>query len=262
MKKICNQNLFSAQITGEGEPVLCLSGFGCDHYNFESLDFNAHMVKLDNRGMGKSENNLDSYPLELLAVDAHEFMVALGFNSYHVVGISMGGIIAQECALQFPKNVKTLTLMCTTAGGKDFRSLPSLLEDDLRAFHSLPAEKAARIAVAATSCHPEKFEEIIQLRLNHPAVLEEVLKQKRAVDIYLRQSKDLSQIKCPTLIMTGANDRYVDPKNSYILKNKIPHSWLVTIDDADHLFFLEKPEEVSTHVVQFLNGEVCYDLAQ
>ncbi|MAZ49733.1 MAG: hypothetical protein CME65_14320 [Halobacteriovoraceae bacterium] len=262
MKKEYNKNLFNAVVKGEGEPVLCISGFGCDHYNFSWLDFGAEMTLLDNRGMGESENNLEAYPLELLATDAHGFMQSIGHDSYHVVGISMGGIIAQECALQFPAHVKSLSLICTTGGGEDFHPLPKLTEKDLKDFYSLPPERGARLAVQATCSDKNKMEEIINLRLKHPARVEEVLKQKRAVDNYLRQSKDLSQIKCPTLIMTGTNDRYVAPVNSKILKEKIPHSWLIPIEGADHLCFLEKPEIVSAHVAQFLNGEVCYDLAQ
>lgn len=262
MKRIVNQNLFSFQVKGEGEPVLCLSGFGCDHYNFEWLNFDAHMVMLDNRGMGQSENNLDVYSLEQLAVDAHELMLSLGFESYHVVGISMGGMIAQECVLQNPQSVKSLTLVCTTGGGPDFHSLPHLTENDLRDFYSLPNEKAARLAVNATCSDPQKIDEIIELRLKHPAHIDEVIKQKRAVDKYLKIKKELSLIQAPTLIITGDSDRYVPARNSKILKEKIPHSWLVEIEGGDHLCFFERPEIISAHVAEFLKGEVCYDLAQ
>ena len=82
MKIRNNQNLFNAEFEGRGEPILCLSGFGCDHYNFAWLKFTGLMVKLDNRGFGGSENNLDSYSVSQLAQDANSVMNILGYENF------------------------------------------------------------------------------------------------------------------------------------------------------------------------------------
>lgn len=255
MKIKNNQNLFNTEIQGSGEPILCLSGFGCDHYNFDWLKLDGLMVKLDNRGFGGSENNLESYSILQLAQDANSVMNILGYESYHVVGISMGGMIAQELALRFPAVVKTLSLLCTTGPGDEFVSLPKLTEDDLKKFYELDLEVAARRAVSATCYQKNKIDSIVKLRCAHPAKLSEVLKQKRAVDEFLKEPIPLSEINVPTLVMTGANDRYVSPNNSHLIHQRIKNSKLIEVENTDHLFFLEEPKIVSDHINSFIAEE-------
>lgn len=250
-----NQNLFNAEIEGSGEPILCLSGFGCDHYNFAWLKLDGLMVKLDNRGFGESENNLESYSLTQLAEDANGVMSILGYESYHVVGISMGGMIAQELALRFPKAVKTLSLLCTTSPGDEFISLPKLTEEDLIRFHKLDPHVGAKRAVSATCYQTEKIDSIVALRCEHPAKLEEVLKQKRAVDQFLEEEIPLNEINVSTLIMTGTNDSYVSPKNSKLIHKKLKNSKFIEVKNTDHLFFLEEPKIVSDHINNFIAEE-------
>src|SRR5690606_31906501 len=114
-------------------------------------------------------------------------MLALGYQRYQVIGISMGGLIAQEVALRFSQHVESLTLMCTLSGGNEFVPLPLLEVDELLKFYALPPQRAAELAIRATSCRPEMYESLIQLRLQHQAPVEEILKQKLAVDEYLRK---------------------------------------------------------------------------
>ncbi len=243
------------EIKGSGTPILCLSGFASTGYNYHSLKLNGKMIILDNRGMGKSPNSLNSYSIQTLAQDACELMLSLGYKKFHVCGISMGGFIATECALLFPELVKSLSLLCTTSGGDDFVTLPYSTADDMFRFYSQDNKKISE-ALADITVHNEKLKNsIANIRQQYsPADPFEVVKQKKAVDTYLSHSHPLEKIKCPTYILTGDNDRYVNPENSLILSKKIKNSKADLISEADHMFFLEKPEEVSLKVSTFIEG--------
>lgn len=241
--------------SSEAETLLCISGFGCSHYNFielaKDLGESYNLVLLDNRGMGKSSDVPHEYELSDVASDALEVMDLLGIRDFHLAGISMGGFISQLIALKEPKRVKTLSLLCTTSGGEAFIPLPPLTEAGLIQFYSLNEPRRTELAVEAT-VHPSlkednfgRFQSICELRRSHPVRVEQVLKQKRAVDKFLAQAIDLSQIKCPTFILSGSDDRFVSPKNSIALNELISSSKLFFVENSDHLFFLERPRRVA-----------------
>lgn len=265
----------ATHIVGSGRPVLCLSGFGCSHYNFEffipHLSSNMQMIMLDNRGMGESSDLFESYPLASLATDALEVMDQLGVEYFDVIGISMGGFVAQLLTLMAPARVKTLSLLCTTSGGADFIPLPKMDKETLTRFQAIAEPKRTEIAIEAT-VHPtlktentKLFQEIVELRRSHPARLEQLIWQKEAVDKFLATEIELAKISCPTLVMTGDADRFVNPQNAATLSKKIKNSELVMIEKTDHLFFLEKAEESSRALLRFLNnhhGEEYENCAQ
>ena len=243
------------EIKGTGTPILCISGFASTGYNYHSLELNGKMVIIDNRGMGKSPNSLASYEIQTLAQDACEVMWSLGHKKFHVCGISMGGFIAAECALNFPDSVKSLSLLCTSSGGDDFVTLPYSTADDMFKFYSQNNKIISETLASLTVHNKELIAPIAKIRQEFiPADPYEVVKQKKAVDRYLSKPRPLENIKCPTYILTGANDRYVNPENSLILSRKIKNSKADLIPDADHLFFLEKPKEVSKKVSEFIEG--------
>jgi pimeloyl-ACP methyl ester carboxylesterase len=250
----------NAFIQGEGEAILCLSGFGCDHYNYlelmPHLSKSFKMVMLDNRGMGLSEHTHQNYTIKDLALDALEVMHVAGFKRFHVIGISMGGFIAQVLNEVSPKSILSLTLMCTTGTDKDFSSIPILDNQKLEKFyHDKPLESIP-LAVAFTT-HLEtdqsRIAKIITTRLKHHEKLDQVLLQRDAVALFFKnQVIDYNKFKMPCLILTGKDDRFVNPINSEILAKKISGSKLVKIDKTDHFFFMEKPCVVASHINLFL----------
>lgn len=245
----------------KNQAILCLSGYGCDHYNFswinEKLGSKFPLVLIDNRGMGESSPASVDYQIKDLAGDALEVAKLLELDSFHVAGVSMGGFIAQELALMAGPKLKSLALMCTTSGGSVFIDLPPTTEEGLRAFYALEEPMKSTSVVTAT-VHPdlpiknkELFDAIVKLRMDHPVDGDQAIYQKRAVDKFLASPVALEEIQIPTLIMTGAQDRYVNPENSKLLNKKIKDSKLVTIEDSDHLFFLEKVDEVALELDLF-----------
>ena len=104
-----------------GEPVLLIMGLGYPSDMWwrtrPALDARYRTIVLDNRGAGRSDMPPGPYPIGLMAADALAVLDAAGVESAHVFGISMGGMIAQELALQNQKRVRSLILGCTAAGG-------------------------------------------------------------------------------------------------------------------------------------------------
>jgi 3-oxoadipate enol-lactonase len=106
---------------GHGAPVLLIMGLGYSSHMWyrirPALAARYHTIALDNRGVGRSDLPPGPYPIGLMASDAAAVLDAAEIESAHVFGISMGGMIAQEFALQYPKRVRSLILGCTAAGG-------------------------------------------------------------------------------------------------------------------------------------------------
>src|SRR6202047_1299862 len=106
---------------GSGEPLLLIMGLSYPSYMWHRtrpiLAKNYRTIALDNRGVGQSDVPPGVYSIALMASDAAAVLDAAGVDSAHVFGVSMGGMIAQEFALQYPARVRSLVLGCTASGG-------------------------------------------------------------------------------------------------------------------------------------------------
>jgi len=252
------------EIQGVGPSILCFSGFGCSSYNFEflrdELSKNFQLIMIDNRGMGKSSPASKDYLIDDLGLDGIKLMEELGIENFSVMGISMGGFIAQKVALMAGEKVTSLVLACTTSAGSDFPPLASLNEESIRRSFELDPRTYNLLVLKATvhpsveTSRPKLFEEILNLRMKNMPELSQVLLQQIAVDQFLHSEVDLSKIECPVLIISGAEDRFVVPENSHVLERKIKGSTLKLIDESDHHFFLEKPLETAAVVSDYLGS--------
>jgi 3-oxoadipate enol-lactonase len=105
---------------GSGDPLLLIMGLSYPSYMWHRsrpmLAQRYRTIALDNRGVGQSDAPAGVYSIALMASDAAAVLDAAGVESAHVFGVSMGGMIAQEFALQYPERVRSLILGCTTAG--------------------------------------------------------------------------------------------------------------------------------------------------
>lgn len=248
-------------VTGEGPALLALSGFGCSHYNYldlvPELSKNFQVVLIDNRGIGKSSRTQNDYLLSDVAADAVAVMDELSINQFGLMGISMGGFIAQEVYKLASKRVMGLALLCTLSSDQEFIQPVSLTEEGLRQFNTFDLKTQAEFTTMST-VHPSlktnnasQYQKIIDLRIEHKAHIEEIVRQNRAAVSFLANPFDVSIIKCPTLAMAGASDRFVNPENVNVFAKKIAKCQTAFIDEADHFFFLEKPLEVATNLTKF-----------
>src|ERR1700690_965411 len=132
--------------TGQGTPVLLIMGLGWPSYMwYRTRPLRAEqyrVITFDNRGAGRSDVPAGPYPISLMASDAAAVLDAAGVDSAQVYGVSMGGMITQEFALQYPKRVKSLILGCTASGGPEaVRAEPEVLEVLMR--QGMTPEEAA-----------------------------------------------------------------------------------------------------------------------
>lgn len=249
---------------GTGEPVLCLPGFASGNWVFERLLqpmlTRYRFILPDNRGMGRSPPVLEGYTMDDLADDALNLMDDLGIERFGVIGLSMGGFIAQVLALRANQRVRAMVLMCTTSGGPEYRKIfPSLSEEQVLALYALPPLARVTAALSETLCpllktnFPELYDAIVAKRVADPTDPGQVMYQFFAVEGFMNQSLPLEKITCPVLILTGDQDRLVPVINAQTMAKDLPDARIVTVPGTDHLFFLEKIPETVAAIVDFLN---------
>jgi pimeloyl-ACP methyl ester carboxylesterase len=224
-----------------------------------SLSEEYRVISFDNRGTGRSDKPNVPYTMRMMADDAKGLLDAIGIDSAHVFGISMGGMIAQELALDYPEKVKSLILGCTTCGGaKAILPTPEALEFlTSPAMGQLPVEEQARIAASwlwtqeFIDKNPEAVDIYVAISSKYPTPIHGFACQAQAIaahDTYDR----LSQIKVPTLVIVGDADRIIPAENSKIIAARIPNAETVVLKNAGHGFFGEAAEETSRIVLDFL----------
>jgi pimeloyl-ACP methyl ester carboxylesterase len=246
---------------GHGTPVLLIMGLGYPsdmwHRTRPALARQYQTIAFDNRGVGRSEVPIGPYPIALMASDAAAVLDAAGIESAHVFGVSMGGMIAQEFALQYPKRVLSLILGCTAAGGPTAVRAEPEAAQMLMTRDKMSPEQAAEASVPFIydSITPrERIDEDIAIRrpwFPRPAAYTAQLQGILAWEAYSR----LSGIAVPTLVIHGESDRLVPPGNAKLIAERIPGAKLVMIPHASHLFLTDQTEVSHRIIMQFLNEQ-------
>ena len=241
------------EVNGEGFPLMMIHGLSANLDWWEprmvgGLSKRFTTVTFDNRGAGRTDVSDRSYTIRLFADDTAGLMDALGISRAHVLGLSMGGRIAQELALDYPHKVEKLVLCSASCGGKE--SVPPS-EDVMK---MLVADRSAAARAAVTEDFAKKNLDIVT------ALRQRVLKAPISDDAYRRQMTAsleshtydrLPQIRAPTLILHGRKDVLFPPENGRILAEAIPGAKLVYFERSGHAL-LEELEEVINAVMSFL----------
>lgn len=258
----CGHTLAYEELGSGARVLIGLSGLGCDHYNFEfmkeRLAQHFRLILIDNRGMGESSDVSAAYEMKDLALDVLELADRLNVKQFGVIGISMGGFIAQELLRLESERVRVLALLCSTSGGADFVPLTKISDEAFEKAYAM-GDVGHELAVKATvhptllSENPQAFKRILKLRQSHPYRLSQVLLQNQAAARFLASEVNLTHYLAPTLILHGEDDRFVSPQNAQVLSEKFQNSTLHFISQSDHLFFLEKSEECASSLIQFFN---------
>src|SRR5271156_1923217 len=243
---------------GTGAPILLIMGLGYPsamwHRSRPALSASYRTIALDNRGSGQSDVPPGPYSIPLMASDAAAVLDAAGVTKAHVFGVSMGGMIAQEFALQYPERVESLILGCTAPGGPNaLRAEPAAVEM-LKARTWMSREQAAEAAVpfiydSATPRH--LIDEDIAQRHPWPTSAAGYLAQLQAILAWEPFSR-LPQITAPTLVIHGKVDRLVPVGNGELIAARIPDAKLVLLERASHLFSTDQAEAAERAVFEFL----------
>jgi pimeloyl-ACP methyl ester carboxylesterase len=247
---------------GSGEPLLLIMGFTVSsigwHWNVPSFAQDFRTIVFDNRGVGQSDKPDIPYSMSMFADDTAGLLEGLGIDQAHVFGISMGGMIAQEFALRYPRRVKTLMLGCTNCGGPTV--VPSKDPEVLNMLGNIAAldvQQAAIVMtkVAVTPWFMQRRMDVLlqlnQMSMQYPTPKHGMVRQMQAIqghDTYNR----LPQITAPTLVVTGKEDGLVPPENSMTLAQRIPNADLVMLSNASHMFHMELPDATAEIVKGFI----------
>ncbi|MFQ5605439.1 MAG: alpha/beta fold hydrolase [bacterium] len=247
------------EIYGRGPHLILIEGLGVAAWIWEKQapEFAKHFttVVYDNRGVGKTDKPPGPYSVAMMADDLAALMDTLKIPQAHILGISLGGFIAQDFALRYPDKVHRLILVSTSAGGPDHVPMSKetlamffVNEGDPREL----TRKKLRLAYSKTFMQQEEFEHLIDLRLENPQPPHAYLAQIAAGTSF-NLSEEAKHIKAPTLIMAATKDLLVPIANAYNLNKKIPNSQLKVYEDLGHQFFVEIPNQFNQDVIDFLS---------
>jgi len=260
---------------GDGDPLLCVMGLAVDSTGWilQVPDFARHYrtIVYDNRGVGRSAKPRGPYTIAQMGDDAAGLLDALGVERAHVLGVSMGGMIAQELALRHPKRVRGLVLACTYP--EPDAAVAAQRAEGLAAFGgSVGADGTAQIDIGGVD--PFAFFQLLLPRvfnvdfierelprlmelfggaLQYGFDMEAVMAQVEATMGH-RTTDRLHAIKAPTLVITGDNDQLISCTNSDALARHIPGARLVKVPGGSHAFNFETPALFNREVLDFLGG--------
>ncbi|HKV54297.1 MAG TPA: alpha/beta fold hydrolase [Candidatus Binataceae bacterium] len=250
------------EVQGSGDPLLMVMGLGGSSAGWApelvtELARSFRTIIYDNRGTGMSDKPDVPYSLEMFASDGVAILDALKIERAHVFGVSMGGMISQELVLGHGSRVHTLTLGCTTFGGKNAVPPPAesvkLLtapRDGLSDAEIIRRGWPLAYTPEYIKNHRDELEAGIP-RLLVNATPAFVFKRHLDATYGLKTYDRLPQIKVPTLVVTGAKDVLIPARNSEILAERIPGAKLHIIPDAGHAFFNEARVEFLKVFVPF-----------
>lgn len=245
------------EVVGRGEPVLLAQGLGYGGSGWgparELLAEGFRVVAFDNRGFGGSDAPPGPYTVRELAADAVAVLDAAGIERAYVVGASLGGMVAQVLALDWPERVDRLVLACTTPGGLGSYPMPARTVQLMLEAPQLPQDVALRRFVenAVGNGSSTLVEAILAYRLANPPDPNGWQAQAAAGAIHDALDR-LGAIAAPTLVVHGTADAVVDPRNAELLAERIPSARLELLPGVGHMLFWEEPERFATLVRGFL----------
>ncbi len=241
----------SYERTGSGPPLLAIMGMSGTLLSWREpflgpLREHFEVIAYDHRGVGESSRMDASFTIATLARDAAGLLDALEVNSAHVLGISMGGMVAQELALAHPERVRTLALGCTYCGGPGSSlASPPVAQRLFEAMSSGDRERVLRttweICVSPRIREdPELYAASCAIALQRPVARAVILAQMQAIAAHDTSAR-LPELEPPVLIVHGTADDLIPVQNAHVIAGHLPHARLEILDGTGHLFFWEEP---------------------
>lgn len=250
------------EVHGKGEPLVMIMGHsGNIDWMKRAIPVFSRGYKLilfDNRGAGRTDAPDIPYTTKIMADDLAGLLDFLKIESAHIQGASMGGMIAQEFALNYPQKVISLILACTYCGGpgSSVATDPEVITATQRMQSMTPKEsmmETLRLCMRQEFIdnNPTLIQEMVKQMMKHPTSPQGSMRQMEAVMSHNTYER-LLEIKAPTLVMSGDADKLVPVANSRIIASRIPGSELVIFKGTGHMFVLEAEEEANRIMLDFL----------
>ncbi|MFX1235066.1 MAG: alpha/beta fold hydrolase [Promethearchaeota archaeon] len=270
------------EILGEGYPVILVHGFGDkkEHFRAQVGDFSKYfkVIRLDNRGAGKSDRPEGPYTMELYADDINALMDYLKVEKAHIIGHSFGGMIVQNFVLKYPNRVNKIVLINTFPGlkttntfnDKGFEMYQNNAIEGLKKFMKDPMNNFLQGAKYSYSRpfwklmvqNPKRkfhniwsVEDLVEERLSNPTTVDDIKNQLAAVKTHTVYNR-LHEIKNDVLILCAEKDKTTPKLVNLKMHEQIPNSKLIIIENAAHQSILEKAPEVNKYIIDFLRAKV------
>ena len=263
------------EIYGEGYPLFLIHGFGAKKESWiaqvPELSKHFKVIRLDNRGAGKSDRPETEYTMEIFADDIKNLMDHLGIEKANVCGWSLGGMIVQNFVLKYPNRVNKVILVNTNYGFPD-ASGPEVYKNMRLSELEVKKEDPAKAWWSGTrssfyikfrkqmEADPSKkwygvwsAEDLIKESAINPPTAKDINMQAEALKTHNTFDR-LDTIKNPTLLLTASHDRLTPKSSMEQIHEKIPNCTLVVIEKAGHSSPLEKTPEVNQNIIEFLKS--------
>jgi pimeloyl-ACP methyl ester carboxylesterase len=241
---------------GTGPALLLIQGLGYARWSWEpivpGLAERFRVLFFDNRGIGESDVPPGPYSAREMADDALQVLDEAGADRAHVLGASLGGMIAQELAAAHPERVDKLVLCCTTVGSTAGVPMPAATVQLFAEAPTLdPGVALRRFVENALGPSPAEdlVDAILRRRLENP---QDPAGWQAQAAAGLGFAGVDGAIDRPTLLVTGTEDNVVDPRNTDLLAERIPGARVERLEGAGHLFFWERPDAFVRIVTEFL----------
>jgi len=246
------------------------------HWQREAFADAYDLLLPDNRGSGESDAPLPpvvprlpqalrvlwflkigGYSIEGMAADLEAVLADAGVERAHVVGASMGGMIAQQYALEYDR-AESLCLLCTTHGGEDAVPIPDETQAQIYDTPEDATERERirhRMGPALTDRfvteNPETIDQILDWREEQDA--DEVPREAQgAAGANFDVSDRVGSIDLPTLVLHGTDDRVLPVENGRRIAEKLPDARLEILEGAPHMLMIERSKEVNELLEAFL----------
>ena len=261
------------QLGDRGPKVLLLMGFGMRGAMWapqvNGLKDGHQLAWLDNRGIGESgPSPTRSWTMADMARDSLDVADALGWDRFHLVGVSMGGMVSQEVALSVPERVLSLSLLATHEGGNPLRWAPRA--QGLRCFLEAQTKQGNERVTAirkllypkeyVASCDLSALEARMQDQVGTPAARETLLGQLSAVMRH-KTGPRLHRLRMPTLIAKPSLDILIPPSNSDRLRRRIPHATFLELEDAGHGAIFQSADTINAALRRHFQDAAMSELA-
>lgn len=247
---------------GEGDPLLLVSGLGADHLAW-ALQLPAcarrfRTVVFDNRDCGQSSTAQGTYHVSHMALDALGLADALALDSFHLVGGSLGGAIAQEMALSTPDRIRSLTL-CMTWGGSGQWSIERARLSVAQARRT-PREELVDTLMLMTLSEefyeqPDAVAYLRQMTVDHPhpQSTEALVRQIEAGGRHETRRR-LPSLRMPVHVIGAEHDMLVPVWKSKEIAELIPGAKLTVLERASHAVAIEHPQRFNEALLDFIGG--------
>jgi pimeloyl-ACP methyl ester carboxylesterase len=253
------------KVEGQGEPLIMINGAGATKSAWRSQTrlFKKYYraITFDNRGVGKSDKPAGPYTFRTMADDAIGLMDHLRIEKAHVLGVSMGGMIAQELAINHPERVNKLVLACTFARKDETSGWSSEFDKAIESYAKSSRDKASQRrligAIMDLQINKRSYRifvlPLMKIAMRFMPFGTGVEAQFEAVGAHDAADR-LGTIKASTLVLAGTEDKLIKPISSEVIASLVPGAKLVKVPGGGHSFPIEMSGEFNKEVLNFLKN--------